>query len=51
MLRGFNMFGQQHQKGEAPEEYSVDLTELAKQGKLGSTIGRDEEIRRTNQSA
>ncbi|KZT01006.1 P-loop containing nucleoside triphosphate hydrolase protein [Laetiporus sulphureus 93-53] len=45
---GFS-FGQQQQKGEALKEYSVDLTELAKQGKLDPTIGRDEEIRRTIQ--
>ncbi|KAI0760844.1 P-loop containing nucleoside triphosphate hydrolase protein [Irpex lacteus] len=43
------MFGQQHQKGDALKEYSVDLTELAKNGKLDPTIGRDEEIRRTIQ--
>ena len=48
---GFNMFGQQHQKGDALKEYSVDLTELARNGKLDPTIGRDEEIRRTIQSA
>lgn len=48
-MPGFNMFGQQHQKGEALKEYSVDLTELARQGKLDPTIGRDEEIRRTIQ--
>ncbi|GJE93775.1 ATP-dependent Clp protease ATP-binding subunit ClpA [Phanerochaete sordida] len=50
MPGGFNMFGQQQQqKGEALKEYSVDLTELARQGKLDPTIGRDEEIRRTIQ--
>ncbi|KIP01473.1 hypothetical protein PHLGIDRAFT_80531 [Phlebiopsis gigantea 11061_1 CR5-6] len=44
------MFGQQQQqKGEALKEYSVDLTELARNGKLDPTIGRDEEIRRTIQ--
>ncbi|KAF8628075.1 hypothetical protein AX15_004106 [Amanita polypyramis BW_CC] len=41
--------GSQYQKGEALKEHSVDLTELAKQGKLDPTIGRDEEIRRTVQ--
>ncbi|KAG7449576.1 P-loop containing nucleoside triphosphate hydrolase protein [Guyanagaster necrorhizus] len=41
--------GPQHQKGEALKEYSVDLTEMAKKGKLDPTIGRDEEIRRTIQ--
>ncbi|KAK0460997.1 P-loop containing nucleoside triphosphate hydrolase protein [Desarmillaria tabescens] len=45
---GFSM-GPQHQKGEALKEYSVDLTELAKNGKLDPIIGRDEEIRRTIQ--
>ena len=48
---GFNIFGKQHEKGEALKEYSVDLTELARDGKLDPTIGRDEEIRRTIQSA
>jgi ATP-dependent Clp protease ATP-binding subunit ClpB len=47
---GFNMFGQQRQKREALKEFSVDLTELARNGKLDPTIGRDEEIRRTIQS-
>lgn len=41
-MPGFNMFGQQPQKGEALKQYSVDLTELAKNGKLDPTIGRDE---------
>ncbi|THU87995.1 P-loop containing nucleoside triphosphate hydrolase protein [Dendrothele bispora CBS 962.96] len=41
--------GPQHQKGEALKEYSVDLTEMARDGKLDPTIGRDEEIRRTIQ--
>ncbi|KAF8159220.1 hsp78-like protein [Crassisporium funariophilum] len=38
---GFSLGGQ-HQKGDALKEYSVDLTELAKEGKLDPTIGRDE---------
>ncbi|KAH8112062.1 P-loop containing nucleoside triphosphate hydrolase protein [Phellopilus nigrolimitatus] len=53
---GFSGFKPQHQKGEALKEYvwtledcSVDLTELAKEGKLDPVIGRDEEIRRTIQ--
>ncbi|PAV15774.1 P-loop containing nucleoside triphosphate hydrolase [Pyrrhoderma noxium] len=46
---GFAGFKPQHQKGEALKEYSVDLTELAKEGKLDPVIGRDEEIRRTIQ--
>ncbi|CAK5267936.1 unnamed protein product [Mycena citricolor] len=41
--------GPQHAKGDALKEYSVDLTELARDGKLDPTIGRDEEIRRTIQ--
>lgn len=41
--------GPQHAKGEALKEYSVDLTEMARDGKLDPTIGRDEEIRRTIQ--
>ncbi|KAF8240339.1 P-loop containing nucleoside triphosphate hydrolase protein [Tricholoma matsutake] len=41
--------GPQHQKGEALKEYSVDLTEMARNGKLDPIIGRDEEIRRTIQ--
>ncbi|KAF6753367.1 P-loop containing nucleoside triphosphate hydrolase protein [Ephemerocybe angulata] len=41
--------GQKAQKGEALKEHSVDLTELARQGKLDPTIGRDDEIRRTIQ--
>ncbi|KAJ2937010.1 hypothetical protein H1R20_g114, partial [Candolleomyces eurysporus] len=46
---GFSMMGQKPQKGETLKEHSVDLTELARQGKLDPTIGRDEEIRRTIQ--
>ncbi|KAF7356093.1 p-loop containing nucleoside triphosphate hydrolase protein [Mycena venus] len=42
-------FGPQHGKGDALKEYSVDLTEMAREGKLDPTIGRDEEIRRTIQ--
>lgn len=45
---GFS-FQQQRNKGDALKEFSVDLTELAKNGKLDPTIGRDEEIRRTIQ--
>ena len=36
-------------KYQALERYAVDLTELAKQGKLDPVIGRDEEIRRVIQ--
>ncbi|TFY58438.1 hypothetical protein EVJ58_g6417 [Rhodofomes roseus] len=50
MPGGFSFkMGPQHEKGEALKEYSVDLTELAREGKLDPTIGRDEEIRRTIQ--
>ncbi|EIW78756.1 P-loop containing nucleoside triphosphate hydrolase protein [Coniophora puteana RWD-64-598 SS2] len=45
---GFSL-GPQHEKGDALKEYSVDLTEMARNGKLDPTIGRDEEIRRTIQ--
>lgn len=37
------------EKGETLKQFSVDLTELARQGKLDPTIGRDEEIKRTVQ--
>ncbi|KIJ21235.1 hypothetical protein PAXINDRAFT_7008 [Paxillus involutus ATCC 200175] len=43
------MMQQPREKGEALKEYSVDLTEMARNGKLDPTIGRDEEIRRTIQ--
>jgi len=33
-------------KYEALEKYGIDLTEMAKQGKLDLVIGRDEEIQR-----
>lgn len=40
---------QQYAKGDALKEFSSDLTELAKSGKLDPVIGREEEIRRTIQ--
>lgn len=40
----FNMMMPQQQKGDALKEYSVDLTEMARNGKLDPTIGRDEGI-------
>lgn len=44
------MPGQQPpQKGEYLKQFSTDLTELAREGKLDPTIGRDEEIKRTIQ--
>ncbi|EKM81533.1 hypothetical protein AGABI1DRAFT_125912 [Agaricus bisporus var. burnettii JB137-S8] len=49
--RGFPGFSLAPQgKGEALKEHSIDLTALARDGKLDPTIGRDEEIRRTIQS-
>ena len=46
-----NIFQQNQKKkpGEALEEYGVDLTKMAKDGKLDPVIGRHEEIRRTLQ--
>lgn len=41
--------GQEPQPGECLKKYSIDLTDLAKQGKLDPVIGRDDEIRRTVQ--
>ncbi|KAI0262358.1 P-loop containing nucleoside triphosphate hydrolase protein [Gloeopeniophorella convolvens] len=47
---GFRLPGQQqYSEGDALKEFSVDLTEAAKSGKLDPVIGRDEEIRRTIQ--
>nr|KIR49263.1 ATP-dependent Clp protease ATP-binding subunit ClpB [Cryptococcus bacillisporus CA1280] len=46
---GGTMMGQQPEKGETLKQFSVDLTKLARDGKLDPTIGRDEEIRRTIQ--
>ena len=36
-------------KGETLKKYTRDLTEISKQGKLDPVIGRDNEVRRTNQ--
>lgn len=46
---GGGMMGQQPEKGETLKQFSIDLTKLARDGKLDPTIGRDEEIRRTIQ--
>ncbi|WWC90634.1 uncharacterized protein L201_005570 [Kwoniella dendrophila CBS 6074] len=48
---GGGMMGgpKQPEKGETLNQFSVDLTQLARDGKLDPTIGRDEEIRRTIQ--
>lgn len=39
----------QPEKGETLAQFSIDLTKLAKEGKLDPVIGRDEEIRRAIQ--
>ena len=49
---GYLFLNQQNQKkkpGETLEEYGVDLTKMAKDGKLDPVIARHEEIRRTLQ--
>ncbi|MGQ9692248.1 MAG: ATP-dependent chaperone ClpB [Thermaceae bacterium] len=50
-LRGGKTVQTQHAEGtfNALEQYGVDLTRLAAEGKLDPVIGRDEEIRRTVQ--
>jgi hypothetical protein len=45
----FNLAQSEPKPGETLKKYSVDLTELAKEGKLDPVIGRDDEIRRTIQ--
>ncbi|MFM6963572.1 MAG: ATP-dependent Clp protease ATP-binding subunit [Micrococcales bacterium] len=40
---------QQHEQKSALEQYGVNLTEIAKAGKLDPVIGRDAEIRRVSQ--
>ena len=40
--------GQEEQKS-ALEQFGINLTELARQGKLDPVIGRDSEIRRVSQ--
>lgn len=51
---GFNFRMNPNQQGAEPEksaleQYGVDLTKMAQEGKLDAVIGRDEEIRRTIQ--
>ncbi|GHJ85338.1 hypothetical protein NliqN6_1740 [Naganishia liquefaciens] len=47
---GMNMgMGGQREKGETLKQYTVDLTEMARENKLDPIIGRDDEIRRTIQ--
>jgi ATP-dependent Clp protease ATP-binding subunit ClpB len=50
-IRGGKNVDDQHAEGtrEALSKYTLDLTELAVQGKLDPVIGRDDEIRRTLQ--
>lgn len=45
---GMNMGGGR-EKGETLKQYTVDLTEMARENKLDPIIGRDDEIRRTIQ--
>lgn len=45
---GLNL-GQEPQPGESLKKFSIDLTQLAKEGKLDPVIGRGDEIRRTIQ--
>lgn len=42
----FPLFSDPEGKYQALEKYGVDLTELARRGKLDPVIGRDDEIRR-----
>jgi ATP-dependent Clp protease ATP-binding subunit ClpB len=44
-----NQNGQQEEQKSALEKYGVNLTEVAKSGKLDPVIGRDAEIRRVSQ--
>ena len=44
-----NQNGQQEEQKSALEKYGVNLTEIAKSGKLDPVIGRDAEIRRVSQ--
>lgn len=46
---GMPWMNQNQAPGEALAQYSVDLTQMAKDGKLDPVIGRHEEIRRTLQ--
>ena len=48
-MRFPGMGQQQPEKGEFLRQFSVDLTALARKGKLDPVIGRDEEIKRTIQ--
>lgn len=46
---GFNIHPQERKKGEFLKEFGVDLTQLAKEGKIDPIIGRSAEIQRALQ--
>jgi len=48
-MQGAPTSGQQEEQKSALEQYGVNLTEIAKSGKLDPVIGRDAEIRRISQ--
>ncbi|CAN5478277.1 ATP-dependent chaperone ClpB [soil metagenome] len=48
-MQGAPTSGQQEEQKTALEQYGVNLTEIAKSGKLDPVIGRDAEIRRISQ--
>jgi ATP-dependent Clp protease ATP-binding subunit ClpB len=48
-MQGAPTSGQQEQQKTALEQYGINLTEIAKSGKLDPVIGRDAEIRRISQ--
>src|SRR5882757_10685727 len=48
-MQGAPTSGQQEEQKTALEQYGINLTEIAKSGKLDPVIGRDAEIRRVSQ--
>ncbi|CED82189.1 p-loop containing nucleoside triphosphate hydrolase protein [Phaffia rhodozyma] len=50
-FKGFKMnpMGGGMEEGEALKQFSIDLTEMAREGKMDPVIGRDDEIKRTIQ--
>src|SRR6187551_1616768 len=48
-MQGAPTSGQQEEQKSALEQYGINLTEIAKSGKLDPVIGRDAEIRRISQ--
>ena len=48
-MQGAPTSGQQEEQKTALEQYGINLTEIAKSGKLDPVIGRDAEIRRISQ--